>query len=84
LIKLLYNAATGTLMAHEFAKFRESWTNAVYALGMSLPIPFHVISIGLVLQMKWLAPPWARAAWLAAVISGCWLGVALGIRVLVL
>ncbi len=84
LIRLLYSASTGTLIPHELDKFQESWANTLYALFLSFPIPFHVISIGLVLQLRWLEPPWAKAAWLAAVISGCWLGVAIGIRVLVL
>lgn len=84
LIRLFYSAATGTLILHDFNKFQDSWANTLYALFLSFPIPFHVISIGLVLQLKWLVPPWAKAAWLAAVISGCWLGVAIGIRVLVL
>ena len=84
LIRILHNAATGTLMPQELTISQELWTNSLVALSLSLPIPFHVISIGLVLQLKWLTPPWAKAAWLAAIISGCWLGVAIGIRVLVL
>lgn len=47
------------------------------ALGLSLPVPMHVIAVGLILQKKRLARGWARLAWWAVVFSGCWLGAAL-------
>ena len=50
------------------------------ALGLRLPVPLHVIAVGLVLQKRWLAPAWARMAWWAAVFTGFWLGAALLIR----
>jgi hypothetical protein len=84
LIKILYNAATGSLTALLFAASQESWIKHVSALGLSLPVPFHVISVGLILQKRWLSPPWARFAWIAVVVSGCWLGVALGIKLLII
>jgi hypothetical protein len=84
LIKILYNAATGSLTALLFAASQESWIKHVSALGLSLPVPFHVISVGLILQKRWLSPPWARFAWIAVAVSGCWLGVALGIKLLII
>ncbi len=72
LAKDLYNAITGPPVL-----------DTVYALGLALPIPFHIISIGLFVQKRWLSPRWARIAWFAIVISGCWLGVSLAIRVVI-
>jgi hypothetical protein len=59
-------------------------TQSAYAFFLSLPIPFHIIAVGLVLQLKWLSPLWRRAARWAVVISGCWLGLALAVRWLAL
>lgn len=83
LVKILYNAATGSLTAQLFAASPESWTKHVVALGLSLPLPFHIISVGLILQRRWLSPPWNRVVLIAVVVSGCWLGVALGIKLLI-
>jgi hypothetical protein len=38
----------------------------------------------LVLQRSLMPPHWVRIAWLAVMISGCWLGVALGIKIFLL
>lgn len=84
LVKILYNAATGSLTAQLFAASPESWTKHVSALGLGLPIPFHIISVGLILQRRWLSPPWKKVAWIVVAVSGCWLGVALGIKLLIL
>lgn len=84
LVKVIYSAATGSLSLQLFAQPQGSWLMDMYALGLSLPVPFHVISVGLILRRRWLSPFWAKAAWAAVVISGCWLGVALGIKLLVL
>ena len=84
LVKILYNAATGALAAQLFAASPESWTKQLVALSLSLPLPFHIISVGFILQRRWLAPPWKKCAWIAAVVSGCWLGLALGIKLLIL
>ncbi len=84
LVKIIYHAATGSLTAQIFAAAQESWIRRVSALGLSLPLPFHVISVGLILQRRRLSPPWARATWIAVVVSGCWLGAALGIKLMIL
>jgi hypothetical protein len=38
------------------------------------------MAVGLILQRRWLSRGWSKTAWLAVVISGCWLGAALGIK----
>ena len=84
LARVIYHAASGFLLAQLFPESQQSWANNLYAIVLSLPIPLHVISIGLVLQRRWLPPHWIRIAWLAVVISGCWLGVALVIKIFLL
>ena len=84
LVRVFYDAAAGTLVARIFPQSHSVWSKNVTALVLALPIPFHVISVGLVLQRRWFSPRWARVAWLATVISGCWLGVALGVKLLIL
>lgn len=84
LVKIFYNAATGYLTAQFFTASPASWTTHVFALGLALPLPFHIISVGLFLQKRRLSPPWKKVAWIAVVVSGCWLGVALGIKLLIL
>ena len=84
LARVVYRASSGTLAAQYFPYARGSWTSSVYALGLSLPVPFHIISVGLVVQKRWLPPFWARAAWFAVVVSGCWLGAALAVKVFIL
>jgi len=84
LAKVIYSAATGSLSVQLFAQPQGSWRLTMYALGLSFPVPFHVISVGLILKRRWLSPFWAKAAFSAVVMSGCWLGVALGIKLLVL
>ena len=61
-----------------------SWLTTLSALALALPVPLHVIAVGLIVQKRWLSPLWARVAWYAVVISGCWLGVALAVKLLVL
>ncbi|MBN2432572.1 MAG: hypothetical protein JXQ27_13940 [Acidobacteria bacterium] len=46
-------------------------------LGVRLPVPFHVMAVGLFLQRFRLSPRWRRFAWWAVVVSGVWLGLAL-------
>jgi hypothetical protein len=84
LARVIYRAAVGSLSAQLFSQLQGSWILTMLALGLSLPVPFHVISVGLILKRRWLSPFWAKAARLAVVVSGCWLGVALAIKLLVL
>jgi uncharacterized BrkB/YihY/UPF0761 family membrane protein len=82
--RVLFNSASGALAQQYFGTSTQTWIQNVYALGLSLPIALHIISVGLILQLRWLPSGWARAARWAIVVSGCWLGAALGIRWLVL
>jgi len=84
LVRVIYQAASGSLLAQLFPESQQSWANNLYAIGLSIPIPLHVISIGFVLQRRWLPPHWIPIAWLAVVISGCWLGVAVVIKTFLL
>ncbi|MEE4262149.1 MAG: hypothetical protein V2I56_05625 [Desulfobacteraceae bacterium] len=82
--RVIYYGLNGVLVQQYFAQSRGSVIQNVYALGLSLPIPFHVIAIGLVLQLRWLSPIWTRGARWAIGLSGCWLGLAFAIRWLAL
>ena len=84
LANILYGAISGSLAVRVFTGLHQSWIYNVYALGLILPVPFHIIAIGLILKRKWLSPFWARAAWPAIFFSGCWLCVAMGIKFLVI
>jgi hypothetical protein len=84
LARVLYYGLAGDLAQRYFAPTPGSPTQSAYAFFLSLPIPFHIIAVGLVLQLKWLSPLWRRAARWAVVISGCWLGLALAVRWLAL
>ncbi|MCP4657356.1 MAG: hypothetical protein GY856_18245 [bacterium] len=81
---VIHKAAAGSLAAEVFGRPRVPWTYQIYALGLALPVPFHVISVGLILQRRWLSPVWARGAWIAIVVSGGWLGLAVAIKALFL
>jgi hypothetical protein len=84
LARVLYYGLSGVLAQQYFTQSQGSVIQNVYALGLSLPIPLHIIAIGLVLQLRWLSPIWARGTRWAIVVSGCWLGLALAIRWLAL
>jgi len=82
--KVLYHGASGVLARQHFGLSPTAWPQYIYASALSLPVPLHIISVGLILQQRWLPSGWAKAARWAAVVSGCWLGVALAYRWLVL
>ena len=81
---MIYGAANGSLDARLFPESQESLSNTLVALALGLPVPFHLISVGLLLQRRWLPHSGARISFLAVVISGCWLGTAIGIKLFVL
>jgi hypothetical protein len=56
------------------------WLEYAFSLGVSLPVPFHVMAVGLFLQRDRLSPVWRRGAWWGVVISGLWLGLALLVK----
>ena len=84
LVRVLYYGLSGVLAQQYFTTPQGSMIQNIYAFGLSLPIPLHIIAVGLVLQLRWLSPTWARATRWGIVLSGCWLGLALAIRWLVL
>lgn len=81
LVRVIYHAASGALAAQLFPESQQAWTGNLSAIFLSLPVPLHVISVGFVMQRRWLSPHWSRIVWLAVVISGCWLALALLIKV---
>ena len=81
--RVLFQTVNGSLATRFFAESRPSWVTSLYALALGLPVPLHVISVGLIIQRRWLSPPWARVAWFAIVGSGCWLGASLAVRALI-
>jgi hypothetical protein len=82
--RIIYGAATGSLPAQLLPESEAAVWYTIAALVLALPVPFHLISVGLLLQRRWLPHFWARISFLAAVISGCWLGAALGFKIFVL
>ena len=80
LAKLLYTFFGGQLVLQTYSSTHDSWTGSLFALALKIPIPLHVISVGMILQRKWLSPALSKFAWCSVVISGCWLGAALAIR----
>jgi hypothetical protein len=84
LARVLLMANTGALTDMLFPQSPASWIWTAWALALSLAVPFHVISIGLILQRRWLSDRWARVAWFSIVISGCWLGAAIAAKLFLL
>ena len=82
--RVICNNASGAAAQQYFGTSSATWLQSGYALGLTLPVPLHIISVGLVLQLRWLSPQWARGAGWAVVVSGCWLGLVLAIRWLAL
>ena len=80
LAKVIYGSVDGSIAARLFPESQEPMQNTMYALLLRLPVPLHVISVGLLLQRHWLPPAWAKITLLAVIITGCWLGAALAIR----
>ena len=80
LARVIYGAINGTLASQLSPESQGIFWNTAFALGLGLPVPLHIISIGLVLQRRWLPNGWAKVSVPAVIISGCWLGAALAIK----
>jgi hypothetical protein len=52
------------------------------ALALRAALPLHLTSVALLMQRPFLPPVWGRTAWYATVLSGCWLGIAFLIRLI--
>jgi hypothetical protein len=83
-IRTMHHSINGTLVIRVFEKSTDLWTTNLWALALMMPIPFHVMAVGLILQKRYLSQTWKRIAWFSVVISGCWLGLSLFIRVFIL
>lgn len=81
---LLISLADGTLPRELFPDKPPTWTWASAALVLSLPVPFHVLAIGLFLQRRHLSQAWQRIAWTGIMGSGLWLGGAVMVKALLL
>ncbi len=80
LARALHDALTGTLAAELLpAGAASPWMHAL-AVAVGVAVPFHVIAVGMVLQRRSMPPRLARASWLAVVISGCWLGASIAVK----
>ena len=84
LVRLLMSVLDGSIAAHGPGRVEPFWARAALGFVLRLPVPLHVISVGLILQSKWLSPAMARTAWVAVVVSGCWVGGALAVRLFLL
>lgn len=82
LAMVLIDWQTGTLAAKHFPDLEHEVGHHLAGLILSLPIPLHVIFIGLIMQKRWLGPAWSRFAWFGIVTSGLWLGATLLYRAL--
>jgi hypothetical protein len=84
LVRLLHGVSAGSVTVDGIGWVQATWGRKAVVLALRLPVPLHVMSVGLMVQKRWLPPAEARAAWVSVVISGCWLGVALAVRLLLL
>jgi hypothetical protein len=80
LVRVIYGASEGTLAAQFFPDSATTSFKTLLTLCLGLPVPLHIISVGMILQRRWLSPAWSRIAMPAVVISGCWLGAAIALK----
>ncbi|MCK4775807.1 MAG: hypothetical protein KAT30_13510 [Candidatus Krumholzibacteria bacterium] len=52
------------------------------ALALRAALPLHLSAVALLMQRPFLPQAWGRTGWYATVISGCWLGIAFLIRLI--
>ena len=52
------------------------------ALALRAALPLHLTAVALLMQRPFLPRVWGRMAWCATVVSGCWLGIAFLIRLI--
>lgn len=77
---VMFDAWEGRLAVKYFPDISHGREHHLYGLLLALPVPLHVIFIGLILQKKWLTVPMARFARVGIASSGVWLGIALAVR----
>ncbi len=77
LVIVLMDWQAGTLAPRYFPELEHMTKHHIYGLLLALPVPLHVIFIGLIVQKQWLSPIWQRFAWVGIVTSGLWLGASI-------
>ncbi|MDC0336094.1 hypothetical protein OAN24_04260 [Pseudodesulfovibrio sp.] len=80
LVLVLMDWHNGILAGDFFPDVKHTPKHHLGGLLLALPVPLHVIFIGLIVQKKWLSPSMARFAWVGIVLSGMWLGVSLAVK----
>ncbi len=80
----LWRAVNGQLVERYFPEAAPSFALTIAAFALRLPIPLHIMAIGLIVQKPYLSRPLAKFSWFFIVTSGCWLGLSLAIRHFVL
>ena len=83
LIKIIVNGFDGTLASEMVNKKQVTFSYHILALALNLPIPFHIISVGLIFQKRWLSLKFNRILWIALIISGTWLGIAIVVKLFI-
>ena len=84
LVLVVVDWHNGLLVAELFPDVEHTPRLHIYSLLLALPVPLHVIFIGLIVQKKWLSPALARFAWVGISSSGVWLGISLLVKTTVL
>lgn len=74
---VLWDGQAGILAKEHFPDTNHTAGHHFGGLLIALPVPLHVIFIGLILQKRFLSPGWAKFAWVGIVTSGMWLGASL-------
>ena len=83
LIDVILEASSGVLIEDIFPEYNKTFTYKTLALLLALPVPFHVISIGMILQKRWLTEKLRRIAWISIFTSGIWLGIAIIVKTII-
>jgi len=81
LVLALADWQTGLLAEKFFPEATHAREHHLYGLLLALPVPLHIIFIGLIVQKRWLSPTMARFALVGIITSGLWLGAALIIKI---
>lgn len=82
LVNTLADWVLGNMAARFFPDSEPSSGFHFAGLLLALPVPLHVIFVGLIIQKRWLSPTWTRFAWIGVASSGVWLGISLLVRAL--
>ena len=84
LADVIFEACSGELIEQLLPEYNKTLAHKTLALLLALPVPFHVISIGMIIQKRWLPVKLKRITWISIISSGIWLGIALIIKYAIL